>query len=180
MVDQKVYIVRHCKAEGQEASSQLTEQGEKQADRLRDFFSNQRVDQIITSPYERAIQSIMPTAQEHQLDLFVAEDLKERKLSSENLSDWMDRLEQTYQDFDLKLTGGESSREAAERALKVLTDIKLSQNKATIVVSHGGLISLILNHFDPTFGFKGWKELTNPDIYEINLTRREVKRIWNQ
>ncbi|GEN46054.1 histidine phosphatase family protein [Alkalibacillus haloalkaliphilus] len=180
MVDQKVYIVRHCEAEGQEPSSQLTEQGEIQAYRLRDFFSEQRVDQIITSPFERAIQSIMPTAQEHQLDLYIADDLQERKLSSENLSDWMERLEQTYQDFDLKFSGGESSREAADRAVKVLTDIKLSQNKATIVVSHGGLISLILNHFDPSFGFEGWKQLTNPDIYEINLTRREVKRIWDQ
>ncbi|WP_017186594.1 histidine phosphatase family protein [Alkalibacillus haloalkaliphilus] len=180
MVEQKVYLVRHCEAEGQAASCQLTEQGEKQADSLRGFFSEQRVDQIITSPFERAIQTILPTAQEHQLDLYVADDLQERKLSSENLPDWMERLEQTYQDFELKITGGESSREAVGRGLKILTDIKLSNNKATIVVSHGGLISLILNHFDPSFGFKEWKNLTNPDIFEINLTRREIKRIWDQ
>ncbi|GAA0451901.1 histidine phosphatase family protein [Alkalibacillus silvisoli] len=178
MSDSIIYLVRHCEATGQEASCSLTDSGKLQAEELKQFFSDKRVDQIMASPFERAIQSIVPTAEMHHLDLLISDDLRERTLSSENLSDFKNCLKETYKDFDLTYSGGESSREALERAMKVISDVKLSSHKATILVSHGNLISLILNHFDQTFGFEEWERLTNPDVYEINLNRREIKRLW--
>ncbi|WP_141993169.1 histidine phosphatase family protein [Bacillus sp. B4EP4a] len=49
----QVYIVRHCKAQGQPSESQLTEKGSKQAKYLVEFFSNTKIDRIISSPFLR-------------------------------------------------------------------------------------------------------------------------------
>nr|WP_329808713.1 histidine phosphatase family protein [Lysinibacillus sphaericus] len=59
----EIYVVRHCEARGQAAEAQLTEQGEKQAELLVRFFSNKKIDQIISSPFLRAIQSVEPISQ---------------------------------------------------------------------------------------------------------------------
>ena len=36
-----------------------------------------------------------------------------------------------------------------------------------VVASHGQLISLLLHHIDPSFGFAGWESLANPDVFEL-------------
>lgn len=59
----KIYIVRHCKAEGQASNSPLTEIGFKQAEELDAFFNNVPVERIISSPYMRAVQTIQPLAE---------------------------------------------------------------------------------------------------------------------
>ncbi|MFT8320994.1 MAG: hypothetical protein ABF649_08825 [Bacillus sp. (in: firmicutes)] len=49
-----------------------------------------------------------------------------------------------------------------------------------MIVTHGNLLALLLNYFDADFGFTQWKELSNPDIFEITFLEKKVsiKRIW--
>ncbi|MFZ7946018.1 histidine phosphatase family protein [Neobacillus sp. 19] len=54
--------MRHCEAAGQPPEAQLTDRGLKQAIGLCEFFSNIKIDRIISSPYKRAIESIQPLA----------------------------------------------------------------------------------------------------------------------
>lgn len=44
----KIYVIRHCEAEGQPPEAQLTEIGLKQAIDLTNFFSDIKVERIIT------------------------------------------------------------------------------------------------------------------------------------
>lgn len=55
-----VYVVRHCKAEGQASDAQLTAIGVEQAEILAEFLSDKEIDYIISSPYERAYRTIKP------------------------------------------------------------------------------------------------------------------------
>jgi 2,3-bisphosphoglycerate-dependent phosphoglycerate mutase len=57
-----LYVVRHCKAEGQEADAPLTLEGVAQANRLADSLAAANIERIISSPYVRATQSIAPLA----------------------------------------------------------------------------------------------------------------------
>ncbi|WP_432355659.1 histidine phosphatase family protein [Sporosarcina sp. A2] len=56
----RLYLIRHCEAEGQAADAPLTQNGMKQAELIADFFSTRHVDRIISSPFKRALQSIFP------------------------------------------------------------------------------------------------------------------------
>lgn len=177
-----IYIVRHCKATGQEPEAGLTGEGEREAERLADFFSTIQIDQIISSPYVRAIKSIHPFADGKQLPIQTDARLEERKLCVESLPDWMEKLRQTFDDLDMCLKGGESSRTAMKRGVEVVKEVLAQEAGTTILVSHGNLITLILKHFDERFGFNEWKEMSNPDVFllEIEEERASVKSIWKE
>lgn len=176
-LEKVVYLVRHCRASGQQPEAELTEEGKKQAQSLADFFKGKGVIHIISSPYTRAVQSIAPAAEHLGLPVETDARLVERVLSTEDLPDWMEHLERSFSDSDKKLPGGESGREAAERGLEVLR----SAPAQSILVTHGNLMALLLNHFEPDFGFEGWKALANPDIFEVRWTESErtIKRVMD-
>src|SRR5690625_2787311 len=114
-----IYIIRHCKAEGQSPHASLTDEGFRQAEEVAQFFDEIPIDEIISSPYERAIQTISRCASTKNLDVKINERLSERILSSISLDDWMDKLQETYMDLDLNFEGGESSKEAMLRIVAV-------------------------------------------------------------
>ncbi|HSO57894.1 MAG TPA: histidine phosphatase family protein [Paenisporosarcina sp.] len=171
-----IYLVRHCSATGQEPEAKLSDLGHQQAEELASFFKDKIIYHIISSPYLRAVHSIQPTAQSKNIPITIDERLAERELSSSILQNWLELLEQTFNDLDLKLDGGESSREATDRAINVVKD---SQNNC-VLVTHGNLMSLILKHFDDSIGFQDWKSLSNPDVYTLTIDNndRTIERLW--
>ncbi len=107
--------------------------------------------------------------------------MKERILSVEAFSDWKDMLKMTFGDFDLKFKGGESSNEAKKRILGIIKKVINNEFKNTIIVTHGNLMSLLLQHYNNSFGFEQSISLSNPDVYHIKITDHKVtqERIWN-
>ncbi|ASK63397.1 histidine phosphatase family protein [Virgibacillus phasianinus] len=179
----KIYLVRHCLAEGQHKDSPLTTVGMRQAILLSQFFDKQNLtfDGVISSPYLRAIESIKPFAKSNNLHVDVDERLQERILSNEPVDDWMEVLEQSFNELDFKLPGGESANDAINRGNAVYKSVMENKDLNNIIlVSHGNLISLILKSFDPTIGFDEWKNLNNPDVYllESNGVQHSITRLW--
>lgn len=175
-----IYLIRHCAAEGQKPEAPLTDKGIQQAIDLAAFFEKRKVDRIISSPFKRAIQTIQPLACELDIVIEMNHQLSERVLSTRNMPDWYDKLRDTYVNFDLKYEGGESSREAANRVIEVVDEVLKSDAKNTIIVTHGGLLSLLLNHYDKNFGFEQWATLSNPDVYLLTSENQiTFERLWN-
>ncbi|AOV07745.1 histidine phosphatase family protein [Sporosarcina ureilytica] len=176
----KIYLVRHCEAQGQSSDAELTENGLKQAASLVDFFSGINIDRIISSPFKRAVQSIIPLTKQLDVEIEFDNRLTERMLSSKNLPDWMDKLSATFKDFELKFEGGESSREAMNRIVDVVEDVFNGKDENTIIVTHGNLLSLLLNHYNKNFGFDEWQNLSNPDVFLLKSTDGEIayERLW--
>ncbi|OUZ06873.1 phosphoglycerate mutase family protein [Bacillus pumilus] len=86
------YIVRHCQANGQSEDASLTPQGIAQSHALAQFFSSIHLNQIISSPYKRAIQTSEPLAHAKQLEVKIDQRLAERVLSSKPMDDWYEKL----------------------------------------------------------------------------------------
>ena len=88
-------------------------------------------------------------------------------LSPEPLEDWRDRLRAAWDDHDLALPGGESSRAATRRGLAALEEILADDRQPAIVVTHGNLLALLLHAFDGRPGYATWEQLSNPDVFEV-------------
>ncbi|WP_280771601.1 histidine phosphatase family protein [Salipaludibacillus daqingensis] len=176
-----IYVIRHCEAEGQPPEAALTEKGFKQAIELATFFNNVKIERIISSPYKRAIQTIQPLAKQLNVEIEINSQLKERVLSADHLPDWFEKLRTTFEDFDLKFKGGESSQEAVIRIMEVIENVFNSDFESTTIVTHGNLMSLLLNNYNQEFGFDEWSKLSNPDVYLIKLNNNEItlERVWN-
>ncbi|MDD1366963.1 histidine phosphatase family protein [Bacillus sp. MHSD_36] len=177
----KLIVIRHCSATGQERGAELTIAGKNQANILATFLlENQpQIDHIISSPFVRAIDSIRPYALQANLSIREDERLAERTLSDVPMDDWMQKLEFTFTNIDIAFSGGESTKQATNRAISLIQDVLTLNYTTTLLVTHGNLLTLILKHFDHTIGFHEWRALTNPDVYEIIIDEQcTIKRLW--
>lgn len=177
-----IYIIRHCKASGQEPSAELTEEGWTQAERLANRLAHEGIQRIVSSPFTRAIQSIEPLARRLDVEIETDSRLIERTLSNAALPDWLTCLQATFNDLDVCYAGGESSRAATARAVAAVEDILARESQITALVSHGNLSTLLLKYFDDRFGFEEWKKMSNPDVFcvEIGDAETRVERIWQE
>lgn len=176
----KVYVIRHCEAEGQPKGARLTEKGRQQAKELAEFLAGVKIDNIISSPFLRAVQSIEPAAFSEKIRIEVDERLSERILSTKPLEDWQEKLETSFVDLEAKFDGGESSAEAMDRIVSVVKEVLAVETENTLIVTHGNLMSLLLKYFQPNFGFEEWKNLSNPDVYLLTFCNKNVsiRRVW--
>lgn len=177
-----IYVIRHCQAEGQEADAKLTELGEQQAIELAAFFKEVSVERILSSPYSRAVETIQPIAEQKKIPIVMDDRLKERVLSTSHLPDWMEKLEATFHDGTLKYDNGESSDEAIERIQSVVDEVLESEANVILLVTHGNLMSLLLREYIQDFGFHEWQQLSNPDVYvlEVNMDEKICRRVWKE
>jgi 2,3-bisphosphoglycerate-dependent phosphoglycerate mutase len=175
-----IYLVRHCEAAGQEAGAQLTSTGVAQSSELADFLEALLPRRIVSSSFDRAVQSIEPLAQRLSLPIEEDDRLVERQLGNVEDGNWREALRASYEDLDRRLAEGESSREAAERGRAAVDEILKSNLFPSVVVTHGNLLSLIARTFDPNLGYEFWESLTNPDVIEIRSegVSCTVSRIW--
>ncbi len=161
----RVFLVRHCEATGQDASSPLTAVGQTQATHLADYLETLGVDLLVSSPYIRARQSVAPLARQLGLPVEIDARLAERVLSAEPLADWREAIKQSFVDLDLAWPGGESSRAAMARGRAAIDGLLARPERAAVAVTHGNLLTLILHSFGTQGGFQIWERLTNPDVH---------------
>ena len=52
-----------------------------------------------------------------------------------------------------------------------------------VLSTHGNLMALILQVFDPSLDFAFWKSLTMPDLYTLNFSQAgeaAIDRLWQE
>ena len=181
MTGHSALLIRHCQATGQHPNAPLTETGRRQSQTLAQFLSDYPVDHITTSEHLRARQSIEPFASQSDLTIYTDTRLNERTLAANPVNYWQDVVRDSFDDQDLRAPGGESALEVLARAWAALNEILNVDHTLPIVVTHGNLMALVLHSLDYTFGFEGWKSLSNPDVYLLSKVATgpiSFKRIW--
>ena len=138
-MEKTIYLVRHCQATGQEQTLELVR-----------FFETRTIQHIISSPFTRAIQTIKPLADSRGLQIEIDNRLAERRLMSATVTDWLERLEASFRDMELKMADGESSRVVTKMAMEVLE----ATPDETVLSIHGNIIGLLLRRIDGLDGGK--------------------------
>ena len=182
MVNRRLILIRHCQSSGQAPDAELTELGLGQALALRDFLSDMQVDVIVSSAYTRAQQSIAPFAGAMGLTVRTDPRLNERRLSETPPENWRELIRDSFDDLDLRGAGGESAREVLARAWACLEGLLSGDRQLPLAVTHGNLLSLVLSSLEPSFGYRGWENLSNPDVFMLQETgdrQLTFERLWS-
>lgn len=175
-------LVRHCEAAGQEPDAPLTAAGHLQAARLAGFLSALPVDAVSASAYLRARQTAQPLADLLHLSVQADPRLNERVLSPCPIADWREVVRDSFADLDLRAPDGESANDVLGRAWPALNELLSDPQDLPVVVTHGNLLALVLHSIDPGFGYAGWENLSNPDVYRVDVAGNEVmrfRRLWD-
>ncbi|WP_379154916.1 histidine phosphatase family protein [Paenibacillus sp. sgz5001063] len=176
-----IYLIRHAESlytEGQERERGLSEQGKADAERVRSILQKESIDLFVSSPYERAIQTIQPLADEKQKEIIRIEGLRERTIGNIAGVSFVEAKRSVYQDFTAAFEGGESSAEAQARAAGELNLLLEKYEGSTLAVgTHGDIMTLMLNDFDTWYGYEFWQSTTMPDIYRLELEDGELVRV---
>lgn len=153
----QIYYVRHAEpnySNHDDVNRELTPKGRADCQRVKAFLMDKGIEAIFSSPYRRAVDTILPFAEAVRLPIQHVYDLRERKVDTVWIDDFTAFSRRQWADFDFHLDGGECLREVQVRNIAALNRILLNYSGKRIVIGgHGTAVSAILNHFDPSFGY---------------------------
>jgi len=157
-----VYFIRHAQSDTKiidDFHRPLTLNGIEASKLLVEKLANVNIDMILSSPYQRAVQTLLPLATSRSLTIQLMEDFRERKVTDGWIADFQSYAKQQWQDFDYYQAGGESLRQVQQRNIVALTKVLNDYRNQTVVIgTHGTALSLIINYYDPQFGFLKFME----------------------
>jgi 2,3-bisphosphoglycerate-dependent phosphoglycerate mutase len=174
------YLVRHAHADWRpDEQRPLSEPGKQDALRVMEMLAGNPINAVISSPYKRAVQTVEPLAAELSLKIQIEERFRERKLGTWSAARFGAAVGRTWRDMTFQYPDGESNRAAQQRALVALTELTaVGLGDHCVVGTHGNLLALILNAFDPAIGYDFWSAMSMPDVYQLQLN--DVGGTWQR
>ncbi|EEL01281.1 Phosphoglycerate mutase [Bacillus cereus BDRD-ST26] len=120
-----IYFVRHAHSTytKEERERPLSEKGHLDAENVTRLLKDKHIDVVISSPYKRAIQTVQGIANTYHVSIEIEENLRERLLSKEPVTDFNNAVQKVWEDWDFAYEGGESNEVAQRRAVICMQNI---------------------------------------------------------
>ncbi|KAB1197605.1 MULTISPECIES: histidine phosphatase family protein [Haloferax] len=139
-------------------------------------------DVVVTSPFERARATVEGIADAAGVPLIEDEDFRERELAGDHVEDFDSAVEHLWANPTASHPGGESHVEAQARGVAAVERlVDAYPGRHVVVGTHGTLMALVFNAFDPRYGYEFWTGLSTPDVYEATFIHGELAglvRTW--
>lgn len=153
-----IYFVRHAEPNYQnheDAARELSEKGLRDRQLVTIFFRNIHIDEILSSPYKRAMDTVAHLAQTRDVSINVNDDFRERKIGNGWIDDFNGFCRRQWDNFEYKYPDGESLYEVQKRNISALMEaLNQFQDKTLVIGSHGTALSTIIQYYDRSFGYK--------------------------
>jgi len=171
-----IYFVRHAEPERSvdsiytDRTYPLTQKGLADRELVTAFLMDKNIDIVLSSPFKRAVDTVTDFAEKtgHQIELI--EDFRERAITDKwlGIDEWKLFARKQWEDFDYKLTNGESIAEVQRRNLAALQDVLRRYSGKNIAVgTHGMALSSILHYYDSGFGYSQLEAMPMPWVAKM-------------
>jgi len=164
----KVYFIRHAEPERSSDSVYndrtypLSKKGLADRKLVTEYLLDKNIDVIISSPFKRAVDTIVDFSEKVGHEIELIEDFRERAISNVWIDDFKVYAEKQWADFSYKLDGGESLSEVQERNICALHYVlERHKNKNIVIGTHGQALSSIINYYDSTYGFNDFMAMAH-------------------
>lgn len=180
-----VYMIRHAESmyvQDQEKTRGLSEKGWQDAQCVAEILQAEQIDVFVSSPYARAIQTIETAAKQANREIKQEPGFRERELGAWG-EHFVQAIEHVFANLEFAFAGGESNAVAGERGLAAFQEVlDHHRGKKVAIGIHGNIMTIIMNHYDPSYDFSFWKKTSMPDIYQLSFEEDrliQVERLWN-
>ena len=158
-----VYFVRHAEPNfnnHNDMARELTEKGLEDRKLVTEFLWDKNIDFVLSSPYKRSVDTVKDFSDKKNLDIHIVDDFRERKIDSVWIEDYEAFCKAQWEDFNYKLSDGETLGEVQKRKMEALNHVlKQYEGKNIVIGSHGTALSTIINYYDNTFGYKEFQKI---------------------
>ena len=153
-----VYFIRHAEPNYKnhdDQSRELSPKGLQAAQDLPRFFENITIDAFYSSPFKRAIDTILPLAKSREKEIDTIDKFRERQISKIWIEDFSRFAKTQWQDFTYHLDNSESLKQVQTRNIEALNNLLVKHPHQTLVIgSHGTALSTIVNYYQPSFDYE--------------------------
>ena len=179
----KVYFVRHAEPNYNnryDMSRELSAKGMVDRELVTRFLADKNIEVVLSSPFKRAFDTVVHFADSKGLNIEIIDDFRERKVDSIWIEDFVSFSKAQWDDFDYKLSDGESLNEVQSRNISALNNVlEKYQDKNIAIGSHGTALSTIINYYDKSFGYEDFERIRTvmPWIVEFTFQNAECVSI---
>lgn len=170
----KVYFVRHCEPNYNNRDDmlrELTAKGMADRELVTQFLSDKNITVVLSSPYKRAVDTVAHFAESKDLNIEIVDDFRERRVDSVWIEDFVAFSKAQWDDFDYKLSDGESLNEVQVRNISALKKmLEKYKDKNIAIGTHGTALSTIINYFDNTFGYEDFEKIRTIMPWIVEMT----------
>lgn len=160
-----IYFIRHAEPDytnHNDRERPLTQKGKEDSKLVTQYLCDKNIDIVLSSPYVRAVDTVKDFAESFGYPILTVEDFRERKVDSIWIEDFYKLSKMQWDDFEYKLSDGESLREVQDRNINALMEVlKEHTGKNIVIGSHGTALSTIINYFEPTYSFDDFQRIRN-------------------
>ncbi len=176
-----VYYVRHAEpnyANHDDSLRELTAKGLIDRELVTAYLIDKKIDLILSSPYKRAIDTVIHYADKSNMQVNIIDDFKERRVDSVWIDDFNSFCMAQWNDFTYKLSDGETLSEVQERNINALNKVlKDNKNKSLVIAGHGTALSTIINYYDNSFGYTDFCSIKNLFPWIVKFTFNDINLI---
>ncbi len=170
----EIYFIRHCEPNYEnhdDALRELTPKGQADTRLVTEYLQGKKIDAVLSSPFKRAIDTVLPFAQSAGLPVVTMEGLQERRVDSGWIEDFEGFTRRQWADFSYKLSDGESLGQVQERMVKCLEEILAQYDGRRVAVgSHGTALSVLVHTMRPAFGLEGFERIRHVMPWAVHFT----------
>jgi len=160
-----VYFIRHAEPDlsvHDDFSRPLSLKGIHDCTRVSDFLQDKNIQVALSSPYRRAVDTILPFASSVNLEIEPIIDFRERAVTDAWIEDFTAFTRQQWADFSYKLPRGECLFEVQQRNVDALKKILTQHSGANMIIgTHGTALSTIINYYDKNYGYEDFQAIAN-------------------
>ena len=170
-----IYFVRHAQSiliDRVEKDRPLSEKGTVDCVFVTEYLSDKAIDVVISSPYKRAVDTVLDFAGKDGFEIEIVEDFRDHNISSAWLpsDEYFLIKEKHWADFSYRLPDGESLGEVQKRNIVALNDVLArSAGKNIVIGTHGTALSTIINYYDNTYGHQDFMDMVHKTPWIVKM-----------
>lgn len=149
----------------------LSPRGVQQAEELAAALLSHSPQRVVSSPYARAVQTVLPTARALGLQVETRDELREWNAGVGATPDWEQHYRECWRRPTWAVPGGETHAELEQRAVAALRRLAVECAEASVVVlgSHGTWIARALHGLGHQVDADFWLGMPMPAVFEVDM-----------
>ena len=168
-----VYFIRHAQSDRfvhDDRTRPLTAEGMEDTKKITEVLRDVGIQHIISSPYNRTIQTVTDLSEKLGVPIETDEDFRERNAGAWHGENFLEFIHNQWENFSYHILDGECLADVQKRNISALNRwLKKYSGETIAVATHGTALSTIINYYYPDYNYDSFMRILNYMPYIVKI-----------